>query len=185
MSSAVARHRTACERARGCRGYVSGCSETLAAVRFKRHTEALYPSTFLPLLFSRAPSCGAQASCTMSTRPRRESRAAARPSSPSSLTTVLLQVPKQGTNIKPTLVRKPVHCSFEYIHTLGCTGYVFGCPVTPDGMRERADAEGMSSAVARHRTACEKRADAEGRYPAVARHRPACERERMQSGCRG
>ena len=51
----------------------------------------------------------------------------------------------------------------------------------------RADAEGMSSAVAIHRTACKResgcRADAEGRSSAVVRHRTACESQGIQRVC--
>jgi hypothetical protein len=105
---------------------VDGCSETPAAARFKRYKGALKSFIVFPAPILKSSDLR---------------RAGILHDVDATELVHLLQIPKQGANIKPNLVAKPLHCSFEYIHTLGCRGYVFSCRETPDGMRERADAE--------------------------------------------
>jgi hypothetical protein len=53
----------------------------------------------------------------------------------------LLQIQRKDASIKRNLVAKPLHCSFGHIHAHGCREFIFSCRETPDGIRNRADAE--------------------------------------------
>jgi hypothetical protein len=79
-------------------------------------------------------------------------------------------------------------CEREWMQK-GRIGYAFSCFETLDCMRERADAErthrvclllARDTGLHARESGCRK--DAEGMPSAVSRHRMACERERMQKG---